>query len=181
MVPAFPALWSERDKVAAHRRRYRRSDLVELLETAGFAVAETAYYQFCLRVEPFLHRAGVIDVEEAVPVSGLDATPTRNLDLQGERAVRDGVTAKQLVPRRVAHQQARNRAVAEVEHEASTFVRVAEQVRLAARGHDQNGAQFVLCSEQIARDPERHRRPVRHVVELERQCVDATQPVRDEG
>jgi SAM-dependent methyltransferase len=47
-VPAFPGLWSERDELAAHRRRYRRAALVDLFESAGFAVAETAYYQFML-------------------------------------------------------------------------------------------------------------------------------------
>jgi hypothetical protein len=47
-VPAFPRLWSERDVLAAHHRRYRRSELVTLLESGGFAVVETAYYQFLL-------------------------------------------------------------------------------------------------------------------------------------
>jgi SAM-dependent methyltransferase len=76
-VPAFPALWSERDKVAAHRRRYRRSELVELLETAGFTVAETAYYQFALF--PFIvlsralgrFRTGTVRLEEE-PLPGLN-------------------------------------------------------------------------------------------------------------
>jgi ubiquinone/menaquinone biosynthesis C-methylase UbiE len=47
-VPAFPFLWSERDELAGHRRRYRRAALVTLFEAAGFEVAETAYYQFAL-------------------------------------------------------------------------------------------------------------------------------------
>jgi SAM-dependent methyltransferase len=47
-VPAFPALWSARDELAAHRRRYRRRELVRLLESSGFAVEERAYYQFLL-------------------------------------------------------------------------------------------------------------------------------------
>ncbi|MDX6408577.1 MAG: hypothetical protein QOE13_1648 [Gaiellaceae bacterium] len=47
-VPAFPGLWSERDELASHRRRYRRAALVDLIESAGFVVAETAYYQFFL-------------------------------------------------------------------------------------------------------------------------------------
>ena len=47
-VPALPGLWSERDALASHRRRYRRSELVTLFEAGGFAVAETAYYQFLL-------------------------------------------------------------------------------------------------------------------------------------
>jgi len=47
-VPAFPFLWSERDHLAGHRRRYRKAGLVSLLESAGFVVVETAYYQFAL-------------------------------------------------------------------------------------------------------------------------------------
>jgi SAM-dependent methyltransferase len=47
-VPAFPALWSERDELASHLRRYRRTALIDLIESAGFVVAETAYYQFIL-------------------------------------------------------------------------------------------------------------------------------------
>jgi SAM-dependent methyltransferase len=47
-VPAFPGLWSARDTLAAHRRRYRRAELVRLFESSGFAVAETAYFQFFL-------------------------------------------------------------------------------------------------------------------------------------
>jgi SAM-dependent methyltransferase len=56
-VPAFPGLWSERDELAAHRRRYRRAALVDLIESAGFVVAETAYYQFLLFPLVFLSRA----------------------------------------------------------------------------------------------------------------------------
>jgi SAM-dependent methyltransferase len=47
-VPAFPSLWSARDALAAHRRRYRRAPFVKLFESNGFAVIETAYYQFLL-------------------------------------------------------------------------------------------------------------------------------------
>lgn len=47
-VPAFPFLWSERDELAGHRRRYRRESLVALFEASGLVVAETAYYQFML-------------------------------------------------------------------------------------------------------------------------------------
>jgi SAM-dependent methyltransferase len=47
-VPAFPRLWSARDALAAHRRRYRRAELVRLFESSGFAVVETTYFQFLL-------------------------------------------------------------------------------------------------------------------------------------
>jgi len=47
-VPACPSLWSARDDLAAHRRRYRRPTLVRLLEASGLRVEETAFYQFFL-------------------------------------------------------------------------------------------------------------------------------------
>jgi SAM-dependent methyltransferase len=47
-VPAFPALWSARDVLAAHRRRYRRKELQTLLRESGFSILETRYYQFFL-------------------------------------------------------------------------------------------------------------------------------------
>jgi SAM-dependent methyltransferase len=47
-VPAFSWLWSARDDAAAHRRRYGRAQLTQVLEAAGFDVAEIAYYQFFL-------------------------------------------------------------------------------------------------------------------------------------
>jgi SAM-dependent methyltransferase len=47
-VPALPWLWSARDELAGHRRRYRERDLARLLESAGFEVTETGYYQFLL-------------------------------------------------------------------------------------------------------------------------------------
>jgi SAM-dependent methyltransferase len=81
-VPAFPSLWSRRDQLAGHRRRYRRGELIRQLKDSGFEVAETAYYQFALF--PFLavgrmvgrRRPGVAELEEQVP-SWLNATLQR--------------------------------------------------------------------------------------------------------
>jgi SAM-dependent methyltransferase len=47
-VPALPWLWSARDELAGHRRRYRRGGLVQLFEDSGLEVTETAYFQFLL-------------------------------------------------------------------------------------------------------------------------------------
>lgn len=47
-VPAWPSLWSERDRRAGHRRRYRRRELLEALRVAGFRVLELRGYQFVL-------------------------------------------------------------------------------------------------------------------------------------
>lgn len=44
-VPAMPWLWSLRDEQAGHLRRYTKSGLVELLESAGFNIIYLNYYQ----------------------------------------------------------------------------------------------------------------------------------------
>ena len=43
-VPAYQWLWSEHDVRAAHRRRYRVGGLKSVVETAGFEVLHTTYY-----------------------------------------------------------------------------------------------------------------------------------------
>lgn len=48
LVPAWPALWSERDVRAGHLRRYTRRTLDERLEASGFRVAERRGYQLAL-------------------------------------------------------------------------------------------------------------------------------------
>ncbi len=47
-VPAFMLLWSGHDEALHHRRRYRRPELVELLERAGFALCWASYYNASL-------------------------------------------------------------------------------------------------------------------------------------
>ena len=47
-VPAFPWLWSYRDKGARHRRRYTRNQLSNLFAMKGFQIEEVRYYQFFL-------------------------------------------------------------------------------------------------------------------------------------
>jgi SAM-dependent methyltransferase len=73
-VPAFPRLWSERDELAGHRRRYRRSGLIDLLESVDLVIAETAYYQFLLFPLVAVSRAigrvrpGAAELEEQPPL-----------------------------------------------------------------------------------------------------------------
>jgi SAM-dependent methyltransferase len=43
-VPAHPFLFDERDELACHRRRYRRRELREKLEGAGFAVRRMTHF-----------------------------------------------------------------------------------------------------------------------------------------
>ena len=47
-VPAYQALWSQRDELAGHRRRYTRRGLRRLLEGAGLHVESVRGYQFSL-------------------------------------------------------------------------------------------------------------------------------------
>lgn len=75
LVPAWPGLWSDRDDRAGHLRRYRSRGLRELVESAGFAVAETRGYQFVLLPAIVANRLasrhwgpGVVDREETPPV-----------------------------------------------------------------------------------------------------------------
>lgn len=47
-VPAFPWLWGPHDVALMHHRRYRRRELIEKLETAGFRVRRCSYSVFLL-------------------------------------------------------------------------------------------------------------------------------------
>ncbi|HEV8549170.1 MAG TPA: class I SAM-dependent methyltransferase [Polyangiaceae bacterium] len=47
-VPALPFLWSRRDELAGHLRRYTRRSLGHALEDAGFRVECLRFYQFAL-------------------------------------------------------------------------------------------------------------------------------------
>jgi len=46
-VPAFQMLFSANDRRVGHFRRYRRSSLVRLAESAGFTVSRAEYVDFC--------------------------------------------------------------------------------------------------------------------------------------
>lgn len=47
-VPACPRLWSRRDLLAGHRRRYTRRSLIACLEETGFATVHVTHFQFLL-------------------------------------------------------------------------------------------------------------------------------------
>ena len=51
-VPAFPWLWSHRDRVAGHRFRFRKESVKSMLARAGFKIQRVHYYQCILF--PFL-------------------------------------------------------------------------------------------------------------------------------
>lgn len=57
-VPAYKWLWSERDIVAGHQRRYNRPALRALLTNTGFELCELSGYQFFLLPFVFLSRFG---------------------------------------------------------------------------------------------------------------------------
>jgi len=42
-VPAYPALWGEKDEARGHRRRYRASELRRKLNNAGFEITRVSY------------------------------------------------------------------------------------------------------------------------------------------
>lgn len=50
-VPAYMSLWSQHDERVAHRRRYRRAQLCDVVTAAGFTV-ERATYFFSFLVPP---------------------------------------------------------------------------------------------------------------------------------
>ena len=54
----------------------------------------------------------------------------------------------------VARQQACDRAVPEVEHEAGALVAVVEQIRLTTGGDEQDVAQVRLGEQEVAREPQ---------------------------
>lgn len=69
-VPAYQSLWSEHDDRAAHRRRYRRRQVCEVVTTAGFTVERASYcFSFLvppawlLRRTPLRHLVTVTDEE----------------------------------------------------------------------------------------------------------------------
>ena len=43
-VPAHQWLWNREDRIAGHKRRYRKQQLVEQIEAAGFRVLECRYF-----------------------------------------------------------------------------------------------------------------------------------------
>lgn len=57
-VPAYRCLWSSEDDAAGHFRRYRRDELVQHLEAAGFKVEYSTYFFSFLWLPILLLRAG---------------------------------------------------------------------------------------------------------------------------
>jgi hypothetical protein len=62
-----------------------------------------------------------------------------------------------LIAAAVLDEQPGDRTVAEVEHEARPLVAVIEEIRLTARGDDQDRAQLVLGQQHVAGETQRHR------------------------
>ncbi|HYT79402.1 MAG TPA: methyltransferase domain-containing protein [Actinomycetota bacterium] len=57
-VPAFRFLWSGHDEVNHHRRRYRRSELLQKLQDGGFGIRKATYFNFLLFAPIALVRIG---------------------------------------------------------------------------------------------------------------------------
>jgi hypothetical protein len=56
-VPAYPALWSNEDKLAGHARRYTVPSLRDVLERAGYEVEFATYFFGFLPLPVLLFRA----------------------------------------------------------------------------------------------------------------------------
>lgn len=55
-VPAWPSLWSKHDDLNHHRRRYRRQQLRDVLQCAGFEMPWISYYNTILFPLALMHR-----------------------------------------------------------------------------------------------------------------------------
>ena len=55
-VPAFMSLWGTQDDLSHHKRRYRKPELIALLEEANFAVVRAWYFNFFLFPAIFVAR-----------------------------------------------------------------------------------------------------------------------------
>ena len=47
-VPAFMFLWSKHDDSSNHKRRYNKSQIIQLLEKCGFTIIYSSYFNFFL-------------------------------------------------------------------------------------------------------------------------------------
>ena len=57
-VPAYPALWGEKDEAAGHRRRYTANELRRKLNNSGFEVTRVSYLVACGFLPSFIERIG---------------------------------------------------------------------------------------------------------------------------
>ena len=49
-VPAFRSLWSEHDRLAGHQRRYRRAELIEIVDQERLEIVDIRYFNWILFV-----------------------------------------------------------------------------------------------------------------------------------
>jgi hypothetical protein len=47
-VPAFKSLWGIQDVVGMHKRRYSKKEILGKIETEGFTIMESSYFNFFL-------------------------------------------------------------------------------------------------------------------------------------
>jgi SAM-dependent methyltransferase len=89
LVPQHRWLWSEHDRVAEHRRRYARGDLVDKMRDVGFEVVEAT--SFVTSLLPVMIVSRLVDrfrKRKYDPVAGLDPgrlNPVFERMLDGER------------------------------------------------------------------------------------------------
>jgi SAM-dependent methyltransferase len=80
-VPAHPWMWSQHDALHHHKRRYRKAQYLNLIETSGFRLTKGSYFNSFLfpaialaRLARFTERTGGVD--DALPAKGLNALLT---------------------------------------------------------------------------------------------------------
>jgi SAM-dependent methyltransferase len=86
-VPAFPFLWSEHDEAHHHKRRYRKSELAALAESAGFSVVLVTYFNSLLfpvivAVRLTKKIMGIHTPDDAMPSPAVNRMLTALFDLE---------------------------------------------------------------------------------------------------
>ena len=76
-VPAFPVLWTDKDELSHHRRRYRRAELTGLVARSGLEVTQLFYINTFLFPVALLRAAAqrLTHRREAAPAQETDLDP----------------------------------------------------------------------------------------------------------
>lgn len=77
-VPAFPSLWGPQDVVAHHRRRYRRTPLLDLMRAADIRVASCFHFNYLLFVPIWMARKLLLAMRTPVTSENEINTPLVN-------------------------------------------------------------------------------------------------------
>ena len=102
-VPAFPALWSDEDEIAGHKRRYRRPYLDRFMASLGFSKVDSQYLFASLLVPAALIRVIPYKLgrhrsqEASLAASASQLAPSPTVD----RAIRGLLHIESIIAKRV--------------------------------------------------------------------------------